>query len=891
MAEVAASRPSPGLSLSAENLHALEPAAALDDLVESEVIVGDDSDDEFAFNGEVKDTEEIYIQNGPRGPSMTVGHVTIEHSYCTPDDDEAPVKLVDPDRFSEFFLMDEAAPPTAAGVGSGGGGAHVQLFSDMRQCVSGGGVSYLQVSSAVLSSLQQGARRLESLTEEDETEAAQEAPPGRCRPPRADADAAAPAAPTVSDAPTAGESTASGDGAKSAAMSTPDAPPEPPPPAPVVDVWGAGVGVCAPAAPVETASPVSHAAPTDRVSSAGPSAAEPAVAPTDPSKPAPPSSATGASDPVQSAVPAGGAEPAGSDSISLVSPVEPSSEISGPVSLVGIVLPSTMTAEQAAEPAAAAGEDGRPHDARSDRLWGAAGAAAVDSAPLPVLKIDESVESRSDEPESVSSDRSSPPRSSRDGLAASARRPPKVSPRGSLSARAKVDLAKTRPASATREEKRTLTNYGTLPRSKGKKPLPADASKREDLPAVSEITKKRDVAAKPASAKPALSLKRKPLDKKVAELKKSESAPEASDIGGGDGASYGTLGRRRKTPPDAAAELKKSADKYGTLTRKKKEPKTSEAAAAISKSATFTSEELKRSADTFATLGRRKKTPPPAPAAKPDPPPKPSPPAARSAAAPPRPNPRTEERADKLEVQEELGRTTVRVQEMMSRMEGDLEKSVAAQKTLLQQVQETEAESFELHEFMQLEKNALVDALREAENETPLIPSERAAREEMLTLKAELRHVQSRTKELLLTAGSNSDSEAELRERLAQLEAENVELRRQQSHTADNETASLRQELQKKDRQLEELKQKYTKHKQILTENVQKAESEIQTLDEIIDYVIVSLGAVPELVQKESVLWKLWLDLDGPNKTITKTKLNGTSAVSDLNANADIVKV
>ncbi|XP_037088816.1 leucine zipper putative tumor suppressor 3-like [Pollicipes pollicipes] len=336
-----------------------------------------------------------------------------------------------------------------------------------------------------------------------------------------------------------------------------------------------------------------------------------------------------------------------------------------------------------------------------------------------------------------------------------------------------------------------------------------------------------------------------------------------------------------------------------------------------------------------------------------------------------------EERADKLEVQEELGRTTVRVQEMMSRMEGvelelqqhqdsllraeqraqgadaaaeqlqhqldrseatarrlseDLEKSVAAQKTLLQQVQETEAESFELHEFMQLEKNALVDALREAENEvaglrTAAAAGEDALREkderccqltrlaeqraeEMLTLKAELRHVQSRTKELLLcqgagvsgasvalselaarTAGSNSDSEAELRERLAQLEAENVELRRQQSHTADNETASLRQELQKKDRQLEELKQKYTKHKQILTENVQKAESEIQTLDEIIDYVIVSLGAVPELVQKESVLWKLWLDLDGPNKTITKTKLNGTSAVSDLNANADIVKV
>lgn len=54
-----------------------------------------------------------------------------------------------------------------------------------------------------------------------------------------------------------------------------------------------------------------------------------------------------------------------------------------------------------------------------------------------------------------------------------------------------------------------------------------------------------------------------------------------------------------------------------------------------------------------------------------------------------------------------------------------------------------------------------------------------------------------------------------------------------------------------------------------------------------------SLSAVPEVVRRESVLWKLWLDLDGPNKVQTKSKLNGTAPpLSDLNANAaDIVKV
>jgi len=47
----------------------------------------------------------------------------------------------------------------------------------------------------------------------------------------------------------------------------------------------------------------------------------------------------------------------------------------------------------------------------------------------------------------------------------------------------------------------------------------------------------------------------------------------------------------------------------------------------------------------------------------------------------------------------------------------DLERSLAAQKTLLQQQQETEAESLELQEFLQAEKLTLGDALRDAETE------------------------------------------------------------------------------------------------------------------------------------------------------------------------------
>lgn len=128
-----------------------------------------------------------------------------------------------------------------------------------------------------------------------------------------------------------------------------------------------------------------------------------------------------------------------------------------------------------------------------------------------------------------------------------------------------------------------------------------------------------------------------------------------------------------------------------------------------------------------------------------------------------------EERSEKEEVQGELDRTSQRVKDMLISMEGvehefnsrgdslmelesqlhhsadmhvqmqdrlnkfeecnlkikrDLDKSVAAQKTLLQQVQDLENESREMADFMAEEKNALAECLREAEAEILRLRSE-----------------------------------------------------------------------------------------------------------------------------------------------------------------------
>ncbi|GLH01686.1 Uncharacterized protein GBIM_07765, partial [Gryllus bimaculatus] len=58
------------------------------------------------------------------------------------------------------------------------------------------------------------------------------------------------------------------------------------------------------------------------------------------------------------------------------------------------------------------------------------------------------------------------------------------------------------------------------------------------------------------------------------------------------------------------------------------------------------------------------------------------------------------------------------LQTLCHTLQRDLDKSLAAQKTLLQQQQEIEAESMELQEFLQAEKSTLADALKDAEAES-----------------------------------------------------------------------------------------------------------------------------------------------------------------------------
>ncbi|KAI4481341.1 hypothetical protein M0804_009461 [Polistes exclamans] len=110
---------------------------------------------------------------------------------------------------------------------------------------------------------------------------------------------------------------------------------------------------------------------------------------------------------------------------------------------------------------------------------------------------------------------------------------------------------------------------------------------------------------------------------------------------------------------------------------------------------------------------------------------------------------------------------------MLSR---DLEKSLAAQKALLQQQQELEAESAEMQDFLQQEKTTLADALKDAEielkkKEQALIQREaelerqteeckhlvrisEQRRQENLSLNMKLNAVERKGRELLLTQGA-----------------------------------------------------------------------------------------------------------------------------------------
>lgn len=116
------------------------------------------------------------------------------------------------------------------------------------------------------------------------------------------------------------------------------------------------------------------------------------------------------------------------------------------------------------------------------------------------------------------------------------------------------------------------------------------------------------------------------------------------------------------------------------------------------------------------------------------------------------------------------------LQSLCRTLQKDLDKSLAAQKTLLQQHQELEAESLELQEFLQAEKSTLSDSLREAEVEIQrlnegllnkeaelaqqqdeckhLVRISEQRRQECMALQAKLGGLGTRSKELLLQQGA-----------------------------------------------------------------------------------------------------------------------------------------
>ncbi|XP_066998165.2 serine-rich adhesin for platelets [Anabrus simplex] len=116
------------------------------------------------------------------------------------------------------------------------------------------------------------------------------------------------------------------------------------------------------------------------------------------------------------------------------------------------------------------------------------------------------------------------------------------------------------------------------------------------------------------------------------------------------------------------------------------------------------------------------------------------------------------------------------LQALCHTLQQDLEKSLAAQKILMQQQQEMEAESVELHEFLQAEKLTLSEALQEGEGEIlrlkqqlmqreadlqrqqeeckHLVRISEQRRQESLAFQARLNGLEKRSKELLLQQGA-----------------------------------------------------------------------------------------------------------------------------------------
>merc|ERR1719391_708818 len=128
------------------------------------------------------------------------------------------------------------------------------------------------------------------------------------------------------------------------------------------------------------------------------------------------------------------------------------------------------------------------------------------------------------------------------------------------------------------------------------------------------------------------------------------------------------------------------------------------------------------------------------------------------------------------EAQERLRERLSQAESMVGGQRRELERSVAAQKMLLQQVQEQEAEAGELQDFLQAEKATLQEALKVAEAEVQRLNAELStkenagkemeeqagllvrraeqAKQEALSARAETQGVKERAREMLLAQGA-----------------------------------------------------------------------------------------------------------------------------------------
>jgi len=125
-----------------------------------------------------------------------------------------------------------------------------------------------------------------------------------------------------------------------------------------------------------------------------------------------------------------------------------------------------------------------------------------------------------------------------------------------------------------------------------------------------------------------------------------------------------------------------------------------------------------------------------------------------------------------MQLKERLGQA----EQVIGGQKRELERSLAAQKTLIQQLQESEAEARELQEFLQAEKGTLAEALKEAEQEVKKMEAEVRSRDstirqmeeqagllvrrteqksqELGCAKAEIAGVKDRAREMLLAQGA-----------------------------------------------------------------------------------------------------------------------------------------